>query len=76
MKEEMETLRQALADEGITVEREDEKCIHLAHGTSVELIGTGRFQVLSDGDPVAPFSSAEETAGFIKMDWAQRGLKR
>ena len=76
MANEFDHLREALTQEGISVEREAHKQLHLAHGTSVEIIGPGRYQVLSDGDPIAPFDSAEETAGFIKMDWAQRGLKR
>ncbi|WP_116108798.1 hypothetical protein [Lewinella sp. IMCC34191] len=76
MSDELKNIRQALKSEGITVEKEKDKQVHLAHGTSVEVIGPGRYRVLSDGEPISPFDSAEETAGFIKMDWAQRGLKR
>ncbi|MGB3799921.1 MAG: hypothetical protein WA952_08885 [Lewinella sp.] len=76
MSDDLDTLKKALTEEGISVEKKDGKQIHLAHGTSVEVIGPGRYQVLADGEPISPFDSAKETAGFIKMDWAQRGLKR
>ena len=76
MSDDIKNLRKALSGEGISVEKEQDKQVQLKHGTSVEVIGPGRYQVLSDGEPISPFDSAEETAGFIKMDWAQRGLKR
>ncbi|PPK84550.1 hypothetical protein CLV84_3712 [Neolewinella xylanilytica] len=76
MSDDIQNLRHALKSEGLSVEKADDKQVHLAHGTSVEVIGPGRYRVLSDGHPVSPFDSAEETAGFIKMDWAQRGLER
>ena len=76
MSDDIKNLRKALSGEGISVEKEQDKQVQLKHGTSVEVIGPGRYQVLSDGEPISPFDSAEETAGFIKMDWAQRGLER
>ena len=76
MSNDIKNLRKALSTEGIGVEKEKDQRVHLKHGTSVEVIGPGRYQVLSDGEPISPFDSAEETAGFIKMDWAQRGLER
>ena len=74
MSNDIKNLREALKSEGLNVKRSSDERVELDHGTSVKVIGPGRYRVLSDGHPVAPFDSAEETAGFIKMDWAQRGL--
>ncbi|MEO0731379.1 MAG: hypothetical protein AAFZ52_00985 [Bacteroidota bacterium] len=64
----------ALRSEGIKVHGSSGKKVQLPHKFEVEIEGPALYKLLDDGYVVAPFGSARELAGFVRMDLIQRGL--
>jgi hypothetical protein len=63
----------ALAEAQVAVIATEGRFVHLAHKVTIEVEGPSLFKLSEDGHSVAPFTSANEIAGFIQMDWIQRG---
>ncbi|MEL7163548.1 MAG: hypothetical protein AAFN92_22515 [Bacteroidota bacterium] len=65
----------ALKAENVKVIGSSGKTVRLKHNFVVEIEGASLFKLLDDGYVVAPFASARELAGFVRMDLLQRGLR-
>ena len=61
-------LLEALADAGLSVEKEDGKYVYLEHNYLVEVEGESLFKLSEDGYVVAPFASVSELISFLLLD--------
>jgi len=69
-----ESLLAALQAEKVTVVKTAGDKVYLKHKCVVKIEGPALYKLLDDGHVVAPFSSARELAGFVRMDFLQRGI--